>query len=474
MVLLSDGVNTAGSDQNTLQQAQHAADEGITIYTVGFGDADQALLNDVAEVTGGDSYYVDDADDLPEVFSRVANESAGQYTDDDEFPDALESGGVPVSLAVAPFLDDTVDTDGIPGPDAVQTDPEATDTDGDGLDDDEELGELRTTEQYIPPYDATIERYYYTVDADPTDPNSDDRGLTDSEEVQKGSNPRRYEVLDVGYATTLGRKDGTIATVQRLEQCCDAVTLGAEGESVLAVPASRDSGQTSITATFNVNLYAGANGQALEAMDDSEPVAFLQPSVSGIINNAIDDVTLTSGPDEIAVRPGQSVTYSYTVEIDASLGYSFSFRTLYDAIDFDFRVENLDETPFYREAEDGGDGTYRDETRYAVAGAPLLDATAELVDRTADIYQAGITIASAPTKGLLVVRTVKESLEFTMREVTDGQVSKQFPTTGGNPARSAAVSGVKIFDKVIVEREINDRELDYNVTTGGPSIIRQN
>jgi len=68
----------------------------------------------------------------------------------------------------------------------VETNATLADTDGDGLDDSEELTELVVeTEGNMPPH--------FEMRSDPTDPNSDDYGLGDAREVEKGSNPMEPE-----------------------------------------------------------------------------------------------------------------------------------------------------------------------------------------------------------------------------------------------------------------------------------------
>jgi len=81
MILLSDGENDAwGHTQDELNEmtrdeAEEAADNNITIYTIGLGDeADQTLLEDVAQETGGQYYAVSNADELDSIFGEIADE----------------------------------------------------------------------------------------------------------------------------------------------------------------------------------------------------------------------------------------------------------------------------------------------------------------------------------------------------------------------------------------------------------------
>ncbi|MDY6965069.1 MAG: invasin domain 3-containing protein [Halobacteriota archaeon] len=72
MILLSDGVDTEGSDPIT--SAQEAAQENITIYTIGFGESDHDLLNDIANITGGTYYYAVDVTELERIYGEIHEE----------------------------------------------------------------------------------------------------------------------------------------------------------------------------------------------------------------------------------------------------------------------------------------------------------------------------------------------------------------------------------------------------------------
>jgi uncharacterized protein YegL len=80
-VLLSDGQNNDGP--NPLTVAQNAADNNIMIFTIGFGeDADETLLQNIANITGGAYHYAGDANALDDVYALIAQEvvaAAGIY-----------------------------------------------------------------------------------------------------------------------------------------------------------------------------------------------------------------------------------------------------------------------------------------------------------------------------------------------------------------------------------------------------------
>lgn len=83
-ILLTDGLDNPGG-LDPIEEAQLAADNRIRIYTVGLGpDADGALLQSIATITGGQYYYAQDPSDLEGIYkeiSTVVDKVAG-YDDD--------------------------------------------------------------------------------------------------------------------------------------------------------------------------------------------------------------------------------------------------------------------------------------------------------------------------------------------------------------------------------------------------------
>ncbi|MBI2597883.1 MAG: VWA domain-containing protein, partial [Candidatus Diapherotrites archaeon] len=78
IILLGDGKENpgqGGEGQPSLNAAQQAADNNITIYTIGFGaDADANLLTQIANIGKGKYYQANDKNALSEVFLIIANE----------------------------------------------------------------------------------------------------------------------------------------------------------------------------------------------------------------------------------------------------------------------------------------------------------------------------------------------------------------------------------------------------------------
>jgi len=137
------------------------------------------------------------------------NVSADSDIDDDGLPNALEKRGIPVSPFVALDIynpgadDDTMNvtglenwthaTDLLDGPPLprIHTSPYAADTDGDGIPDGQELGNVST----VPFTNVT----YYTLRSDPTDDNTDDIGIDDAAERAQGTDPLRPENMTVWF-----------------------------------------------------------------------------------------------------------------------------------------------------------------------------------------------------------------------------------------------------------------------------------
>jgi Mg-chelatase subunit ChlD len=82
VVLLSDGQNNPSSaDSDTKAIADRMDDAGITIYTIGFGGgADEDLLEEVADRTGGEYNFADSQDELEDVFDQIAEDVTSSRT----------------------------------------------------------------------------------------------------------------------------------------------------------------------------------------------------------------------------------------------------------------------------------------------------------------------------------------------------------------------------------------------------------
>ena len=69
----STGTNSSTAYSRAVAQANQAAIHGITIYTIGYGDAsDDALMQDIAEATGGQFFKAPNAAELEEAFLTIS------------------------------------------------------------------------------------------------------------------------------------------------------------------------------------------------------------------------------------------------------------------------------------------------------------------------------------------------------------------------------------------------------------------
>jgi uncharacterized protein YegL len=79
LVLMSDGNHNTGTDP--IAAANQAVARGIPIYTVSFSsEANQALMQQIADMTGGTHYYAQDAQQLNDAFRTIARRLPSMLT----------------------------------------------------------------------------------------------------------------------------------------------------------------------------------------------------------------------------------------------------------------------------------------------------------------------------------------------------------------------------------------------------------
>ena len=179
IILLSDG------DNNDSVSARNAAvkeckEKYIEVYTVGFGAANDSILQGIADETGGKYYRAYDAKDIVDIFAEIGymDDFDMTDTDGDKLPDAVEAAGIRLQN----------------GKILHGCDPTNPDTDGDGLLDGEEINPKPFYNQkedngFLGLYKLfgtnTVQGYYFKKYSDPTVDNSDSDydGIEDSEET---------------------------------------------------------------------------------------------------------------------------------------------------------------------------------------------------------------------------------------------------------------------------------------------------
>lgn len=167
IILMSDGdVNV--SDSN-IEKAQK---NDIKIHAVALGEgANSNTLKKCAEKTLGEFFIVKTSAELDSIYDRLSanNQLNFDYlsdTDGDGVPDDIEISGVPMPSGKLVFLD--------------PTDP---DTDDDGLSDGEEVGKLYRVSPSAVPDQGALFKFSFDVTSDPTLVDGDKDGFEDSTDI---------------------------------------------------------------------------------------------------------------------------------------------------------------------------------------------------------------------------------------------------------------------------------------------------
>lgn len=196
---------TDGDGEYDPALTDRAKSESVRVYTVGLGAGTNVqLLQDIADGTQGKFFFVDQADGLKDAFQRIEEDQNKPDSDGDGISDETESKPWPACngkmYTTKPDVKDS-DGDGLSDGDEAGTvvsrsvktktgtyawncfastsNPGATDTDNDGIDDYTEVSE------------GTL----------PHDPDSDHDGLNDLDETEFGSDPLSKNVDGDLYTT---------------------------------------------------------------------------------------------------------------------------------------------------------------------------------------------------------------------------------------------------------------------------------
>ena len=173
IILLSDGDdNDSASRRNAA--IQMCNDKYIEVYTVGFGSANDTILQNIADKTGGKYYKALNAQDIVDIFAKLGymDDFDMTDTDGDGLPDAVEAAGIRLQN----------------GKIIYGCDPTNPDSDNDGLLDGEEIN---PSPIYSEKEDNgwfglkelfgtnTVQGYYFDMYSNPEKEDSDGDGLFD-------------------------------------------------------------------------------------------------------------------------------------------------------------------------------------------------------------------------------------------------------------------------------------------------------
>lgn len=168
-----------------------AITQGVVVYTVGMGDASESVLRNVASSTGGVYYHASATDNvdsdnifsLDDVYDEIASETIDLTSDSngdgipDYYNDLIYSGDLVLSNGSVEFsgIDFNFDADGNP----------SDDWDGDGLKNGEELKIVQRGSKVV-----------LVMKSNPLLEHSDMDGVSDYNEVRRGTDPLVYQVSE--------------------------------------------------------------------------------------------------------------------------------------------------------------------------------------------------------------------------------------------------------------------------------------
>lgn len=176
IVALTDGEDTVSGNYKRI--IDDAKNSGIIIHTVGLTDVDDALLDRISKGTGGEYFNSQDAEGLRDEFEKIRDITVDltKDTDEDGLSDYHEQR---IRIFNGTYRN---------------TDIELKDTDGDTLEDGEEIVPIYKT------VDGVETIYHYKLLSDPTRQDSDGDGIKDAVDLE----PLSYNITDRTLALVAG------------------------------------------------------------------------------------------------------------------------------------------------------------------------------------------------------------------------------------------------------------------------------
>jgi len=286
-ILLTDGQN-GGSNSEVRSQAQRADDLNVTVYTIGFGGANDQLLRDVADTTGGNFTFVSDVEDLPNVFARIANQTGPQDSDGDGLTDRTELAGFVAKDSG----------------ELIRTDPFDADTDGDGIPDGQEVRDPVRIKQEVTvtvdnssgsPVTRTVNQTVRPIISDPTEVDTDNDGLSDK---------REYSSFTLGYTRTPEETETVRKAVQKFDSVSGVPSM-ASSKTVQLAPNQYDADGDGLSDGEEVTL--GTDPRSADTDGDG------MPDQEELGNQEEDPTLFDSTPPTVTLRSIKSVTVGNVV-----------------------------------------------------------------------------------------------------------------------------------------------------------------